>query len=290
MQNIKFIITFNILLVSILAISCKNSEISNTDKAISNTQHLVPLISDFYTKAQKYTNLNEQKTIELKSVLINQNIEISKKPIIFIQNFNKKQNILSIFYDITSNINKFSNQDLIQKLILLTKAVDQADFNNSEITDKNDKIKEYVKSKELKKINAMYLIFDLLATIYFDETHVWADVLDSSYNHFAKEIDNIPDDNFDTVKLNKIIKLEHKNNDNAINLYKKELKRNAYMKKIFFLNKAFQLYNISKDITDVFNELSKGTTNQAEITAKNTRILLQLNIIENFDKTQNKQL
>lgn len=286
MQNIKFIITFNILLVSIFAISCKSSQINNTNNAISNTQHLVTLISDFYKKSQKYYNLNKQKEDELQSVIIDKNKFISQTPLILIQNFDKKQNILSIFYDITSNINKFSKQDLTQKLILLTKAVDQADFDNSEITDKNDKIKEYVKSRELQKINAMYLISDLLSSIYFTETHDWAGLLDSSYNHFVKEIDNIPNENFDTEKLKTIVKFKYSDSNNLIKLYKDNLKRKAYIKKTFFLNETFKLLDISKEITAVLEELTKNTTSQAEIAMKNKHLLVQLTLIENLNKTQ----
>lgn len=284
MQNFKILISIIILTLSISLFSCKEKIINDTDNTISNTNRLVKLIYERYTKALKFSNYNIKQINELNAVLLDENSQIKEKPLQLISNYYQKQNFFSVYLNILNQYNEYTEKEFTEKIQILIDSFESLKYTDEKINKKGNNLKEYTKSAKIDKIKTLYLISDLVNSIYIKEIHKWSSSLDSVYNYFSWNLDQIPPDKFDIKKIRQEIVQPNLEDSLLVKKYKLNLKKKAYMEKSLFLDKAFQLSDISKELLTLYEELNKTEKNQTIITATNTRILYQLNRISEMEK------
>ena len=284
MQNFKILISIIILTLSISLFSCKEKIINDTDNTISNTNRLVKLIYERYTKALEFSNYNIKQINELNAVLLDENSQIKEKPLQLISNYYQKQNFFSVYLNILNQYNEYTEKEFTEKIQILIDSFESLKYTDEKINKKGNNLKEYTKSAKIDKIKTLYLISDLVNSIYIKEIHKWSSSLDSVYNYFSWNLDQIPPDKFDIKKIRQEIVQPNLEDSLLVKKYKLNLKKKAYMEKSLFLDKAFQLSDISKELLTLYEELNKTEKNQTIITATNTRILYQLNRISEMEK------
>jgi len=284
MQNFKILISIIILTLSISLFSCKEKIINDTDNTISNTNRLVKLIYERYTKALEFSNYNIKQINELNAVLLDENSQIKEKPLQLISNYYQKQNFFSVYLNILNQYNEYTEKEFTEKIQILIDSFESLKYTDEKINKKGNNLKEYTKSAKIDKIKTLYLISDLVNSIYIKEIHKWSSSLDSVYNYFSWNLDQIPPDKFDIKKIRQEIVQPNLEDSLLVKKYKLNLKKKAYIEKSLFLDKAFQLSDISKELLTLYEELNKTEKNQTIITATNTRILYQLNRISEMEK------
>ena len=123
------------------------------------------------------------------------------------------------------------------------------------------KIKSYLTSVSVNLEYTLYLITNLITDIYKNDVNKWRKALDSSYNVFAKKIDSVDNSVFDAQKLEKFVFEPYKDPEKLAEIYKLNLKKEAYKFKSTFNDNAARYYLALKDFSEVLAEFQTNNPN-----------------------------
>ncbi len=280
----KILVLFSVVL---LAYSCEAPQDNGLESAVKNGRGLVTEIFKIYYQAQTEINYSVSKKQNLALILTGESIDNMGKPLVLVDNYEVKQNILSTYDNILANYFEMSDDELKSEILHLINQFDSLNVKNEDLTTDLEKMKKYAGSVNFSREKAIYGLSDLIYRMYFADVLVWQHKLDSAYNDFSEKLNQIPDDVFDQTKLEKFVYEPYKGKQNLVKIYKMNLKEEAYEEKVKFTDKANKILLLYQDYEKVLQEIGKKSPDIFFIKDMNHRIASKLSKMSKQDELNN---
>ena len=272
MKN-KTIQNFAVLILLVFfAFSCQAPQDDGLESAVKNGRGLVTEIFKIYYQAQTEINYSVSKKQNLAFILTGASIDSIGQPIILVDNYEAKQNILSTYDNILANYFEMTDDELKSEISMFITQFDSLRVKNANLSLDLEKMKKYAGSVNFTRKKAIYGLSDLIYRMYFADVINWQHKLDSTYNDFSRKLNEIPDDVFDQTKLEKFVYEPYKGKQNLIKIYKMNLKEDAYEEKTKFTDKANKILLLYQDYERVLQEIGKKSPDVYFIKDMNHRI------------------
>jgi hypothetical protein len=278
----KFIfLTFLAFAIGGFFSSCEAPQQDNMTQAYKNGEILMNKIINLYYRANEDVNFTGAYQQQLAELLAGNALDtIQVEQLQLVDNITKKIEIFSFYEKILQSAQTdIAGEQIKGEIISLLDAVDS--LNNEKYSEKTKKIEDYVKAVNMQPAIAVYEVSDLVYQIYQDDVLSWLQILTAAYNKYAATIDNIPDDVFDEQKLEKFVYQPYKGKKTLIDVYKLNLKQDAYEAKTKFNDKATMLMSIFDEFESVVQELSKKSPDRNYVYFSNEKIFTQLKTLDN---------
>ena len=280
----KILVLFSVIL---LAYSCEAPQDNGLEDAVKNGRGLVTEIFKIYYQAQTEINYSVSKKQNLALILTGESIDNMGKPLVLVDNYEVKQNILSTYDNILANYFEMSDDELKSEILHLINQFDSLNVKNEDLTTDLEKMKKYAGSVNFTREKAIYGLSDLIYRMYFADVLVWQHKLDSAYDDFSEKLNQIPDDVFDQTKLEKFVYEPYKGKHNLVKIYKMNLKEEAYEEKTKFTDKANKILLLYQDYEKVLQEIGKKSPDIFFIKDMNHRIASKLSKMSKQNELNN---
>ncbi len=244
------------------------------------------IIQTYYQAHNKlnYSNSYRQELAYILKGEIIDSVEVSNSNLV--ENFEVKINLFSAYRELMIEMQtkkNASNEDIVTEINTVLNFVDS--LNDSTYSPKIKEIRDYISSYKYDLNSAVFEITDLVFKIWENDVISWINKLNKSYNLYAKTVDSIPTDIFDEDKLQKYVYEPYKDKQTLVNIYKLNMKQDAYEQKSIFLDKATNLKAIFSRLRNVFlNIYTEETTGDTDF------YLIEhiLSELKNYDKNTKK--
>ena len=280
----KVLLIFSLV---VLAYSCEAPQDNGLENAVKNGRGLVTEIFKIYYKAQTEINYSVSKKQNLAMILTGESLDSMGKPLVMVNDYEAKQNILSTYDNILANYFEMSDDELKSEILQLVKQFDSLNVVNADLSTDLEKMKKYAGSVNFAREKAIYGLSDLIYRMYFADIILWQHKLDSAYNDFSEKLNKIPDEVFDQTKLEKFVYEPYKGKKNLIKIYKMNLKEEAYEEKTKFTDKANKILLLYQDYEKVLQEIGKKSPDAYFIKDMNHRIASKLSKMQKQDDLNN---
>ncbi len=274
-------LTFFGLAVSLLFTACEAPQQENMTQAYKNGEILMNKIIKLYYTADEDINFTSSYQQELAQLLAGTELDtLNVSHLQLVDDITLKIQIFSFYEKILQSAQTdIGGEQIKGEILSLLDAVDS--LGNDNYSEKTKNIENYVKAVNMSPAVAVYEVTDLVYQIYQDDVMQWLQTLTAAYNKYAKTVDNIPDEVFDEQKLEKFVYQPYKGKKTLIDVYKLNLKQEAYKTKTKFNDKATMLMAIFDEFESIVQELSKKSPDRNFVYYSNEKIYTQLKTFDN---------
>ncbi len=262
----------NFLLTSVLSIvafvflfsSCETPENNVPTNSYIAADMLSDNIINAYIQANDELNFTNSYKQNLAQILTGQSInEIFIEPNNLVDNFELKINIFSAYRDYIYEIrttNIIDNQEIDKKILVIIDYIDS--LQNPEYSDKAADIRDYVSAYKFDKNIANYELTNLLFKIWDTDVISWVSTLNNAYDLYSETVDSISEDVFDQDKLEKFVYEPYKDKATLVNVYKLNMKQEAFEQKSNFISQTTELKSIFSSLRNIFLDISNNKDNK----------------------------
>lgn len=242
-------------------------------------------IINVYISANDELNYTSAYQQDLAQILTGDyNGDLNFTPLSLVEDFDIKINLFSAYRDfmIKMQAQKLMQNEGIESSIL--SVLDYIDtLNSDEYTDKSNEIRNYISGYKYDLQVAVYELSNLVFEIFDADVLFWISELNKAYIFYSTTVDSIPDDVFDEDKLEKYVYEPYSDKQTLVNIYKLNMKQDAYERKTVFIDKATRIKTTFSRLRTVYlNIANNGDNNDVDY------YLIEqiLNELKNFDTNE----
>lgn len=264
MKTKLFIITLSaILAFSVFFSSCEAPKNKVETNSYVAGGMISELILGVYLQANNdlnYASAYQQDLAQILSGDYNNNIDI--KPLSLVDNFDTKINLFSAYRDFMIKMqeqNLMPDQSVESSILAVLDYVDS--LNMDEYTQKSHEIRDYIAGYKYDINTANYEISNIVFDIFDTDVLFWISELNKAYITYAATVDSIPVDVFDQDKLEKFVYEPYKDKQTLVNVYKLNMKQDAYERKTIFIDKATRIKTTFSRLRTVYLNIANNDDN-----------------------------
>jgi len=260
--------TFLLTIVSIIAFSFFFSSCEAPENDVQTNSFVAGyMISEdiigLYIQANNelnYTNVYQQ---DLALILTgNYNVGLNIHPADLVSDFETKLNLFSAYRDfmIKMQANRLMDDQNVQNSILIV--LDYIDsLNVADYTDKTNEIRNYIAGYKYNLNTASYEVSNIIFDIFDADVLFWITELNKAYIKYSITVDSIPVDVFDQDKLEKYVYEPYSDKQTLVNVYKLNMKQEAYKQKTIFIDRATRIKTTFSRLRTVYLNIANNNDN-----------------------------
>ncbi len=280
--------TYKILLIIISVVftfslsSCVPNASNDEQKVYLSGEMLAKNIIEYYfIAADEITNSNNYQ-LELAGILSDTKPFIDEKTII--EDAGARIELFSEYIAVLEEMQKPAGIDKNpkQKIFSLLQTLESQNICSE---DTIKLLRDYISANQFDINIAVFEATSIMYNVWQNDVLNWKDILNYSYETYAKMVDNIPSEVFDEEKLIKFVYEPYKGKQTLVNVYKLNMKQEAFEKKSEFLNETIFLMNIFLDLKTLYFQYSNQSTDKDYVELTNTNIY---NTLVSFEKKNNQ--
>lgn len=260
--------TFIITLSAIVAFSFIFSSCESTQNDVETNSYVAgDMISEaiigIYLQANNDLNYASTYQQDLAQILTGDyNNRIDIQPLYLVDNFETKVNLFSAYRDFMI---KMQEQKLLPDQSVESSILAVLDYIDSlkveDYTQKSYEIRNYIAGYKFDINIASYEISNIVFNIFDTDVLYWISVLNKTYNIYSTTVDSIPVDVFDIDKLEKYVYEPYKDKQTLVDVYKLNMKQEAYERKTIFIDKATRIKTTFSRLRTVYLNIANNGDN-----------------------------
>lgn len=274
----------SIIVAVIVAITmltaCEPSNNDNTPLFYKDGEMIANNIINTYYLASEKLNFEINSQQNLVNVLASR--PQNSKIINLVDNYNLKVQIFALYSGILKEFEQNNvNENIKVGFINLLNSVDS--LNTANLMNKTELLRNYVLAANFDAKVALYETTNLMNKLWLNDVLFWKSTLENEYIQYAKVVDQIPETAFDEAKLEKFVYAPYSGKGNLVNVYKLNLKQDAFEINNAFNNRANILLSAFDSYSQIIGELNQAKPNLDFISLNHEKILAQLNTIDKYN-------
>ncbi len=279
---------FSILFSAIFVFSltaCAPNAGNDKQKIYISGEMLAKNIIEYYFTASEQISYANNYQMELANLLTSQSIDNETFGAFnLIEDANERIKLFSEYIAILEEMQKpdSPNKNPKQKIFNLLKILENQNICSE---DTVKLLQEYISANQFDMNIAVYETTSLMFEVWENDVLSWQKILNKSYDEYVALVEQIPADVFDEAKLTKFVYEPYQGKQTLVDVYKLNMKKEAFEQKANFLNKTIFLLNTFLDLKTLYFQFSNQNSDEGYVEFTNTHIY---NALVNFEEN-NKQ-
>ncbi len=279
---------FSILFSAIFVFSltaCAPNAGNDEQKIYISGEILAKNIIEYYFVASEQISYANSYQMELANLLASQDVDSEAfRSFSLMDNAEDRIKLFSEYIAVLEEMQKPEGPDKNpkQKIFNLLKILENQNICSE---DTLKLLKDYIAANQFDMSVAVYETTSLMFGVWENDVLAWQKMLNKSYDEYVALVEQIPVDVFDEAKLTKFVYEPYKGKQTLVNIYKLNMKKEAFEQKANFLNKTVFLLNTFLDLKTLYFQFSNQNTDEGYLELSNTQIY---NTLINFEEN-NKQ-